>query len=146
MSESSHKWQKLLFTVGVTHTLFCFLHAILYIHAILCHEHTNLLKTVINRYVQHSDLLWHVQIGTMTQWRSSLVNNDIFCGVTHATFYLAWMVFQLVSLQLYWVLYRKIITYLSKLNKNHQVFPVVNCPPPPPHTHTHTHTHTSACC
>ena len=44
-AESPHKWQKSLFTV--TNVLFHFL------YAILCHEHTNPLRTIIERSFRH---------------------------------------------------------------------------------------------
>ena len=67
MAESPHEWQnKSLFTV--TNVLFYFL------HAILCHEHTNPLRTIIERSFRHCCqgrpfLTEHCDVTTIDLWR-----------------------------------------------------------------------------
>ena len=67
IAESPHEWQKKsLFTV--TNVLFYFL------HAILCHEHTNQLRTIIKRSFRHCCqgrpfLTEHCDVTTIDLWR-----------------------------------------------------------------------------
>ena len=77
IAESPHEWQKSLFTVA--NVLFYFL------HAILCHEHTNPLRTIIERSIRHCCqgrpfLTEHCDVTTIDLWRHETAKNW-YCDV-----------------------------------------------------------------